>query len=67
MSWSVSGCPGMIFKVTRRAFSALRVIRLKGQLASREGPKFSVNFDKKNCSSSKSVNSFDTGLIFDIP
>ena len=52
------------FKMTRRAFSALRVIRVEGQMASRQAEDFFMNFRQKNDRSSKSVSSIEMGIIF---
>ena len=53
-----------IQEVTRRAFSALREIRLKGHIPSRLFQDFFMKSDQKNGQSSESLNSFDMGPIF---
>ena len=50
--------------MTRRAFSAHRVIRLKGHMSSIWSQDVFVTFDQKKCCNSKSTNSFGIGPIF---
>jgi hypothetical protein len=53
-----------VAKMTRRAFSALRVIRIEGTIPSTSVSELLGHFRPKNALCSKSVSSIDMGTIF---
>ena len=58
------GIPKKKRGIPKKEKTALRVIRLQGQMARRMPQDFFMKSVQKNDPSSKSVNSFDTGPIF---